>query len=214
MRSRRNALLSFLFQDANFFFTVAIGIVLVFALIEILGMLFGLSLMAFLDNLSPIDVDADLEAGGVSGVLSWLCMDRLPLMIWLILLLTSFGLSGYLLNYAWLSFFGSYAATLISHPVALLLALLITGRVGGFIARMLPKNESTAVDTESFSGTVAIITVGTASQGSPAEAKAIDEFEQAHYLMVEPMSDDQFHQGDKVILVEKGPRSWLATRYE
>ena len=206
-------MLSFLFSDANFYYSVAIGFVIVFFLVELIGMVLGVSLMSFLDDLSPIEVDASVEAGGASGLLNWLCLDRLPLMIWVTLCLSSFGLSGYAMNYAAQQMIGGHLANVISIPIAIVIALLITGRVGGVLARMMPKNETTAIDMTAFEGSVATITVGTARKHSPAESKVIDKFEQAHYFMVEPIDDDTFHQGDKVILVKKGPRSWFATRY-
>jgi len=207
---------SLLFSDANFIFSVAIGIVFGIALLEVIGLLFGLSLMGLLDDVSPVDVDADvdLNATGISPLFSWLSLDRLPLMIWLTLLLISFGLAGYIINYFSLLSFDSTLSRVISIPLAFILAILFTARSGGFLSRLLPKNESSAVNTADFSGSVAIITLGEARIDSPAEAKYVDAFEQAHYLMVEPMDEEEcFVQGDRVILVSRKPASWQATRY-
>ena len=209
---------AFLFSDHNLWFSIAIGIVLALFTIEVLGMLFGLSLMSLMDDISPVELDADADTdvsgGGFSSLLSWLCLDRLPLMIWLILLLTTFGLSGYVINFTSINWLGLTLTPYIALPAAFFVGLVLTGRLGSFIARLLPKNESSATHEFEFEGLVAQITLGKASPGSPAEAKCLDQFEQAHYLMVEPIESDQhFVQNDKVVLVKKGPRSWLATRY-
>ena len=210
-------MLSFLLSDANFWFSVAIAIVLGLGAIEIVGTLSGFSLMSVIDDISPIEVDVgvDSPSTGISSSLSWLCLDRLPLMIWLVLLLTAFGVTGYLINAVSLNLFDTQINRLFSIPVALVLGLILTARLGNFIARLLPKNESSATHQDQFSGSVATITVGKATQHSPAEAKFTDQFKQVHYVMVEPIEEGSvFHQGDDVILVNKGPRSWMATHYK
>ena len=207
---------AFLFSDSNLWFSICIGLVFALFTLEILGMLFGLSLLSFLDDISPVEVDTDISInGGFSSLLSWLCIDKLPLMIWLVLLLTSFGLSGYMINYTSLTLFTSTLSNTLSIPIAGLLSLLITARLGEFIARLIPKSESSATRTTDLEGHVAEITLGTAKMHSAAEAKCVDEFNQTHYLMVEPLEEDEeFHQGEHVILVKKGTRSWQATRYQ
>ena len=206
---------AFLFSDNNLWFAISMGIVIALFTIEVLGMVFGLSLMGLVDDISPIELDADADIdGGFSSIFSWLCLDRLPLMIWFVLLLTCFSLTGYTINYAALKVFNFEISSIILIPVAMLVGLVLTGRLGSALARLLPKNESSATHEFEFEGRVAQITLGTAKIGSPAEAKCMDQFEQAHYLMVEPMdAEESFNQHDKVVLVKKGPHSWLAMRY-
>lgn len=208
---------TFLFSDNNLWFAIALGIVIALFIIEVLGMVLGLSLMGLVDDVSPINLNTDTHLdtdSGFSSILSWLCLDRLPIMIWFVLLLTCFSLTGYVINFAALNVLGFEISSIIAIPVALLLGLLLTGRLGSTLARLLPKNESSATHEFEFEGRVAEITLGTAKSGSPAEAKCLDQFDQAHYLMVEPIdTEESFKQHDKVILVNKGSRSWLATRY-
>lgn len=205
-----------LFSDANVVFSVAIGVVFGLTILELFGLLFGISLMGLIDDISPLDIDnnLDLSEVGVSPLLSWLSLDRLPLMIWLVLLLLCFGLVGYSLNFISFSVFGATISTLFTVPIATILGLLLTGRIGSVLARLLPKNESSAIDTEDFVGSIATITVGEAVIDSPAEAKLIDNFKQAHYIMVEPMeAAERFVAGDRIILVSKQTHCWQATRY-
>ena len=205
---------TFFFHDANFLFSAAVGIVILFFIIECLGMLLGTSLLGLFDDLPDIDGSTDTVTG-LSSITSWLSLDRLPVMIWFILLLTLFGLTGYLLNLTYSSFFsGRYLSALVGVPIAMFIALPLTGRFGGALARLLPKNESSAMDTDSFVGTVAEITIGVARTGSPAEAKFPGRSGQVHYVLVEPFeTEDTFTRGEKIILVKKNPQSWLATRY-
>lgn len=209
-------MIAFLLADANFWFSFAIGIVLVLCIIEAAGLLFGISLLGVFDDITTMEMSADLDASPdtLTSLGNWLCLDKLPLMIWLVLLLTSFAITGYCINYFYAVTTSFYAPLWLSFVVSLIVSLVITSRVGGAIANLLPKNESSAVNIDDFVGATGHITYGTARSGSPAEAKLIDQYQQPHYVMVEPMEkEDTFQQGDKIILVQKQPSSWLATRY-
>jgi hypothetical protein len=51
---------------------------------------------------------------------------------------------------------------------------------------------------------VAVITLGKATKGKPAQAKLKDKFGTTHYIMVEPdLEDDTFLQGDPVLIVRQ-----------
>ncbi|RDV24615.1 DUF1449 family protein [Alteromonas aestuariivivens] len=206
--------MSFLFSDANMFYSAALVFVVLLFMVEVLGLLFGLSLVGLLDDIVSVDAKADLSATGPSELLSWLCLDRLPLLVWLILWLTCFGATGFFITSFLLAGlpFGVPAALHI--VVSMIFATFLTAKFGGGLAKLIPKQQSTAIDTESLVGSAAVITLGTACAGSPAEAKVTDAFQQLHYVMVEPMENDNFVKGDTVILVQKGPRGWLATRYQ
>ena len=204
----------FLLNDANFLFTSALCIVVLLFLIEIAGLLFGTSLLGVFDDLPDLDADPEMLTG-LSALTNWLALDRLPVMIWFILFLTLFGIAGIGFNIAYTSYMkGLFIPPLINVPLSMIAALLLTGRLGGTLARLLPKNESSALSADEFEGAVAVITIGTAQAGSPAEAKFTDNYAQPHYVLVEPFEPhDIFITGDKVILVQKTKHSWLATRY-
>ncbi len=204
-------LISFFSADFNLLYSSAIIFVLCLALLEGVGLLVGLSIASALDDLLPIDLDIDTEltSGGLNAIIGWLYLHRLPFLVWLLLFLTSFGMAGLSINYI------SVLPSLISFPIALLFAIFSCRVVGKKIASIMPKNESSAISSHSFSGKVATITVGKASKGNAAEAVLQDEFNQKHYLMVEPEEQDQeFIQGTKVVLIEKLQNSWLAIEFK
>ncbi|QJR82253.1 YqiJ family protein [Alteromonas pelagimontana] len=208
---------SFLLSDANFWFSVAIGVVVVLFVVECIGLLFGASLLGVFDDIPGYELtsDTDIDVGHPTAFANWLSLDKLPLMIWVIIFLTLFGLTGYLLNYLYEQFFQSLIPALLSLPVASVSALILTGGIGKRIAPLLPKNETSAISDDEYFGAIAKITIGTARPGSPAEAKFVDKYAQAHYVLVEPFeAQEVFSQGEKIILVKKGLRGWLATRYK
>jgi hypothetical protein len=211
-------MIEFLFADINTGYSIALFTVVCLALLEGVGILIGLSVMNLLDHISPIDLDvdfdADLNAGGLTPLLGWLCLNRLPLLIWLVLFFTSFGIIGFTLNYISLTAFDIKIPELLSYSLSLLAGFYTTHLLGGPLGNLLPKNESSAISNDSFSGLVATITIGTAKKNSPAEASVIDNYSQKHYVMVAPENlADEFTQGDKVVLVEKQEKFWLAIKF-
>ncbi len=211
-------MIEFLLADMNIGFAIALCLVLALAVLEGVGMLIGLSMMNLLDHISPIEldleVDADLPAGGLTPLLGWLCLNRLPLLIWLVLFLTSFGIAGYSLNYILLNNFEVNLPEFLTYALSFIFSLYATHHIGKPLSRLLPKNESSAISNNSFNGLIATITIGTAKQDSPAEASLTDSFNQKHYVLVTPDSDtEEFNQGQQVVLVEKKESFWLAIKF-
>lgn len=211
-------MIEFILADINIGFAVALCLVLALAILEGIGMLIGLSMVNLLDHMSPIDldidVDTDLPTGGLTPLLGWLCLNRLPLLIWLVLFLTSFGITGYTLNYILLNNFTVNLSEFLTYGLSFILSLYATHHIGIPLSRLLPKNETSAISNNSFNGLVATITIGTAKQGSPAEASLTDSFNQKHYVLVTPDSDnEEFNQGQQVVLVEKKESFWLAIKF-
>lgn len=209
----------FLLADFNTGFAIALGMVIALALLEGIGTLIGLSLMGLLDNISPIDIDLDLDVdvtnSGITPLLGWLCLNKLPLLVWLVLFLSCFGIVGFTLNFVSLSMLGSLMPDFAIYVTSLLIAVFLTHLIGQPLARLLPKNESTAISNNSFEGLIARITIGTATKNSPAEAVLTDNFNQKHYVLIVPDNEtERFKQGDRVVLVEKQDNIWLSVKFE
>lgn len=211
-------MLEFLFLSENTAFLTALLIVLALGVIEGVGLLIGLSAMSVLDDLFNFDVDTDATVnmeGGATAILGWLCLDKLPVLVWLVLFLTSFALSGLVFNFGTALVLGGFIAPFISIPLAIVSGSLITSRFGRVLAKVIPKNESSAIAQETFAGRLAKITVGTARVGQPAEAVFKDNYDQKHYVMVEPLKEeDSFVQGEEIVLLDKGETFWTATKYK
>jgi hypothetical protein len=211
-------MVDFLLADFNTGFAIALGLVITLGLLEGLGMLIGLSLMGLLDQISPIEIDLEVDAdftdGGVTSLLGWLCLNRLPLLIWLVLFLLSFGISGYSFNFILLNNADLLLPNFLVYGASLVSAILLTRYLGKPLGKLLPKNESSAVSNNSFKGLVAKITIGTAKENSPAEASLVDHFNQKHYVLVSPDDiTESFSQGEEVVLVEKQNNIWLVIKF-
>ncbi len=197
-------------------FSIALGIMLLIALTEAMGTVFGISPSGLFDQFFPdVDVDADLEmaadaeasvepSGLLSSVLGWLCIGKVPVLVLLVAFLTAFGLSGIMLQSIAKSTIGFHFPSVIAAIIALFLALPPTRWLAIGLANVMPKEESEAVSTKTFVGKVATITRGIAKEGVPAEAKLRDVHGQMHYVLVEPdVADDEFPQGSEVLLTSQ-----------
>lgn len=105
----------------------------------------------------------------------------------LALFLTLFGLLGLGLQSLVHSLTGGRLLPgLIAAPLAFLATLPLLRVTGGWVAELIPKDETSAVSERTFVGRIAVVTLGTARLGQPAQAKLRDEHGQTHYVLVEP----------------------------
>lgn len=154
------------------------------------------------------DFDADSveapSAGFGGAVLTLLGLGRVPLMVWLMVLLLLFTVIGMGIQL--------FAADLTGAPLYAGLAALFSGGaslpatavLGRPLGNLLPQDETTAVGLNSLVGRRGTITTGKAARGSPARTKVRDRFGHAHYVMLEPHEDASvIHQGDEVLLVRR-----------
>lgn len=181
-------------------FSVALGVVLLLAVIQLVGL--GDLLGHDLDADVHVDLDHDLAVD--AGLLSLIGVGRVPFMMWLMILLSMFGVVGLAGQHFLEALTGApWSAWLVSAGAALV-ALPATGAVSRPLGRMLPKDETTAINVVALVGREAEVVIGTATPGNPARAKVTDHFGQVHYVMLEPDNADQrFVQNEKVLLVRR-----------
>jgi hypothetical protein len=213
-------MLALLTADENLAFSVALALVTLLALLEGVGTLLGAGLSGLVDALLPDSLTTGLEVdgpdtgsmGGISGLLGWLYVGKVPFLVVLILLLTSFGIGGLLLQTLMARFTGALLPGWIASAVALLAALPATRAGGRLVARLIPRDETQAVSEDSFVGRVAVLTLGAARPGYPAQARLRDAHGQSHYVMVEPDGDLELPAGSQVLIVKKKGHLFLAIR--
>jgi hypothetical protein len=183
--------LEFFGASENLAFVVAIAIMMLIGLIEAFGLGAG-----------ALGHDLDLDADG--HWLSWLGIGRVPLMIVLVIFLGLFGLTGIIGQQIIHGMTGGLLPALIAIPGSAALALPATSLSARLLAKILPQDETTAIDVSQLVGLHAQIVVGRAEQGSPARARVSDFYGQSHYVLVEPDEPStSFAQGDEVLLVRK-----------
>jgi hypothetical protein len=206
-------------------FTIALLIMSFIAVLELAGLLFGVAFSELVDSALPdfegeidaelsgsgggLDVDAPttpetVGAGPLSKLLPWLCVGRVPILILLAAFLVGFGLTGLVFQTLVANVLGTYLPASAVALFAVLVALPVTRNLGLVIARVMPKEETDAISTDTFVGRVATVVRGNATYELPAEAKLRDENGTVHYVLVAPdQSDTEFPSGTSVLIISQ-----------
>lgn len=193
-----------LLASDNLAFSVALALVCLLAVVELLLSLLGVGMSG------SLDLEMDLDA---VGFLSWLRLGTLPLLVWFIVALTAFGLTGLALQALLVMIVGHTLSPLLAISATLILCLPLVRLLGGGLRRIMPRDETTAISAEALVGRLAVIVQGTARLGSPAEAKLRDEHGQTHYFLVEPGDEaESFTTGTEVLLLEYSGSVYRAMR--
>jgi hypothetical protein len=178
-------------------FSLAVGLLIGVAMAEAVALLIGASPLHWLGGDMP-----DAPDHIPDGPLGWLHFGRLPLLVILVLLLTGFAIAGFAVQFVARGVIGAYLPLLAAAPVAAVAAVFGTRVFGGALARIMPKDETSAVSDASLVGRVGSVVIGTARSGKPAQARVRDQHGTQHYVMVEPEGAEQaLEAGESILLV-------------
>ena len=202
---------SLMLASENMIFSIALVLVLMIAVLEGVAALFGAGMSSALESLLPeSEMNPHTEVGQIesdtalSRFLGWLRIGEVPILMLLVIFLLCFSLLGLVLQAVVNSVTGALAPGWLAVPVVLVLSLPLVRLGGGILQAIMPKDETSAVSEDSLIGRVAVITLGSARQGYPAEAKVKDQFGYSHYIQVEPESAEcEFSQGAEVLLITR-----------
>ncbi len=207
--------LDFFLAPQNGPFTVAAVITLVIAIVQFLSLLLGLGVTEALDELMPdldadVDADADIDADldlGEPGILEqlfgWLNAGRVPMLVLLIILLTSFAGTGYVVQAFATGFIGLLPSILVG-PLAFAAALPTTRGASRVLGRVLPKDETYAITPEDLVGEIATVTLGPVERETAGKAKVMDAHGNLHFVRVRSARPDaSFDIGAEILLVRR-----------
>ncbi|QTA90780.1 YqiJ family protein [Desulfonema magnum] len=210
-------MIAFILATENIPFAIALGLMVGIGLLEGVTTLLGFGASSFIDSFLPdmdVDVDADMDIdadvgdigapNALSNLLSWFNIGRVPVLVLMVLFLFGFGMTGLIIQSAAHDITGQLLPGLLSSALAFGVAIFFVKFSGMAVAKIIPKDETEAVSETSFIGRIAVITLGTAKQGHPAQAKLRDQYGQTHYVMVEPDTEKSiFETGSEVLLVRQ-----------
>jgi hypothetical protein len=195
----------FLLSPDNVPFVAALVLMLLIGAVEALGIGGGLAVG---DGIEGLDADVNVET---PSLLSWINVGRLPLLMLIVVFLFGFGMTGLIGQRIVAEFLGQPGPWFLAAPIAFAAALPVTRIFGRGVARIMPRDETSAVSRDSLVGRVAVIVMGDARHASAAQARVRDEHGQVHYVMVEPdNSADVFEQGSSVLLVRYAGAKYFA----
>lgn len=209
-------MLEFITSPENIPFAVSLLILLIIAMLEGVGAVFGAGISSVFNGLFPdanIAIDGpDLDSPGIIGrVLSWLRVGQVPILVLIVVFLVGFGISGLMLQKFLLLTFGFMLPAAIASIPAFVISIPTVRVLGSGLNRIIPKDETSAVSEDTFIGRVAVITLGESKKNNPAEGKVKDSFGKSHYILIEPDNEeDLFVKGSEVLLVRKDSSKFYA----
>jgi hypothetical protein len=169
-----------------------------------LGVIEGIGLFIAMSPSQLFDHQFELDHPDIDGPLGWLHVGRVPVLVLLILFLLGFAISGYVIQMLCSSLFGGYIPALVAIIPATFIGLSTVRGLGGLLALIIPKDETTAVSEQTLIGRAGIVVTGTARQGMAAQVKVRDQHGYYHYLMVEPdEAGIEFAETSEVLIVKK-----------
>lgn len=156
--------------------------------------------LADIDGVDLAEDTLPVDASG--GVGSWLGLGKMPMLIWLAVLLLGFGLSGIGLQLGVKSLLSAtLSAWLVAIPAGAF-GLWFARSFGAVFARVLPQTETEALSDRSLGRRRGVITQGTAATGRAAEVRVMDRYGNAHYLRAEPFAKgEEITQGTEVLVI-------------
>ena len=186
-------------------FAVAAAIMLALGGIELLTTLVGFSLSQVVGK----DIEADGDSG-LGGLFLWINAGRLPLLVLIILALGVFAIAGFFLQ-------GLAHGVGLSIPVSIAaiaaagFSLPVIRLTSRGIARIIPRDETYAVEEADFIGHVAEVSIGPLDQGLPGRVRLKDVFGNWHSLVARASPDSTpLPVGASVLLVDRDAKSFIA----
>ena len=188
-------------------FAVAAAIMVSLGGIELLTMIVGFSISELVGHDFGLDSDSH---NGIGGLFLWINAGRLPLLILIILALGMFSIAGFLLQGI-----AHGAGAVLPVPIAAVAALGLSIPVirvtSRGIARIIPRDETYAVNETDFVGHVAEVSIGPLDQGLPGRVRLKDVFGNWHSVAARAGPDSApLPVGARVLLVDRDVRTFIA----
>ena len=196
-------------HPSNIAFSTSLCLMFLFGIFEILLTIIGVGSQTLLDQFltdsaTPnAETHIDADHGLMGKALDWLYLGRVPLFVWLIIFLTAYALTGFIIQGITLQMTDMLFNVWLISFACLFLCMPVVRTVAKLVAKILPQDETMAIYSDELIGRTATIILGEARQNYPAQAKVIDHHGTTHYILVEPETEATFGQGQSVILTHK-----------
>lgn len=156
-------------------FAIAAAILVGLTAIEMLAMVMGFSMTEFLGKPEVHGHD------GILAYLSWLNLGGVPLLILMMLTLGLFAMTGFALQAVANAFWAPLPSLIAVIPAALATIPMVRAS-SRTVARIVPHDETYAVDLDALLGRTAEVSIGPLDQGLPGRARVKDQHGNWHVL--------------------------------
>lgn len=183
-------------------FWIALMTVAGLGIVELVSVLLGVSASGLLDDSFSHHAPGDTDAGLLGSWMSWLNAGGVPLLVLAVILLSAFSVTGFFIQ-------GVASATFLG---PLPLSVAITGAVAAAIpatrslslavAKIIPRDETNALEQADFLGLVGTVTIGPLDQGKPGTVRVKDRHDNIHFLRAQAASGHTIDTGAQVLIVD------------
>jgi hypothetical protein len=185
----------------NLIFSVPLFIVIGIALLEGTLTLIGFGLSSIVDSIFPeLNIETpEIESNGLtfSELFGWINKGRVPTLILLIIFLWLFSIIGLLIQHTNMILNNYYLNIYLVIIISLTLSIPTTRYFSYILSKIIPKDETSAISSNMFTGNECEIILGEATNHNFAEAKFKDSFNQIHYIrVISLLESDSFKKGD------------------
>lgn len=196
--------ITFLTASGNLPFIISGSLMLAIMIMEFFGLLIGMSLFSH-----DVDMSADLDGNGIpdylegghGGAIDWLNPGHVPLMAFVVIYATFFTVIGFGLQSVFAGLTGHLAPLLLSIPVVIAITLPFSRWGSLMLARVMPRDLTTAVSVESLVGLSGVVNVGPVSRETSGMARFTDNHGTDHNLFVFNTEDTNIDVGENVVLL-------------
>ena len=190
-------------------FAIAAATIVVLGVVEVFSMMIGASLSELLGH--SIDFDhPDHSEGGLVNAISWINVGGVPLLIFLLLLLGAFSITGFLIQDVARMVAGPLPASVASVG-AVVVSIPLTRIASGVVARIIPKDETYVIGLGDLVGRVGEVVIGPLDQGPPGRVSVADAHGNRHFVWaVAAPSSKPLLQGTVVLLVDRDDTRFVA----
>jgi hypothetical protein len=188
-------------------FAISALILLGLIAIELISMVIGHPMSQWFDHSGHPEGDGH---GSLFGALDWLNAGRVPLMILIMLALGAFALVGFVIVGVARMLFIPVPA-IVSSAAALAVAVPVVRSTSRAISRIIPRDETYAVDDADFVGRTAEVTMGPLDDGLPGRVKLRDSHGNWHFPRARAAKGHgPMAVGSIVLLVDREGSAFLA----
>ena len=190
-------------------FAIAAAMILIVGTLEVVTMLVGASLSEMLGTSIDFSHPSD---NGVINAISWINVGGVPLLIFLLLALGAFSITGFLIQDVARMVAGPLPPSIASLAAVVVSVPLVRGATRG-IARIIPKDESYVIGLGDLVGRVGEVVVGPLDQGPPGRVSVADVHGNRHFVLAVAAPDSApLPQGTLVLLVDRVDTRFVAVK--
>lgn len=183
-------------------FAIAALILCGLVLVELVAMLVGISLSSLVDHGLPDHaIEGHAEHGVLGAWMSWLNAGGVPLLVLIMIWLAAFAIAGYAIQGVAAGVAAALPASLASLG-ALAAAAPVTRVLSRWLARIIPREETSAVSQADFIGLTGTVTLGPLDQGKPGRVRVRDVHGNVHVLRTKGAAGHVIAQGEAVLIVD------------